>query len=351
MIKNKWKLLVSSVITVLPIIAVFLWSGQFSPMVGNGWHFAWILPLILVTLHVLLHLLTDKEAERVAQNKKITNVSYALMPAISVYVTAMFIMIFLGMEHFLGTLLCLTFGTLFIVIGNYMPKAVRNRWFGIKISWTLGNDENWNATHRLTGRVSVIVGVIVLFGAFLPDEWGIALMLASTLAIVVIPLVYSYSIYKKHIANGTGEYDTSDMKYFGKRGGVATAVVAVVAVLVVILMLTGGSITYTVGDETIDVKGGGSSVSIDYDEIDKIEFRDEKVPGTRVMGYGSVNMLAGHFSNDEFGGYTRFTYSKSDANIVVYTANKVIVLSGEDTASTEALYNTLTEKIAIRGES
>ena len=35
---------------------------------------------------------------------------------------------------------------LFIVIGNYLPKIKQNNTIGIRIVWTLQDEENWNAT-------------------------------------------------------------------------------------------------------------------------------------------------------------------------------------------------------------
>lgn len=46
-------------------------------------------------------------------------------------------------------------GLLFLWVGNYFPKLRRNRTLGIKVSWTLGNEENWNRTHRFAGKVWV----------------------------------------------------------------------------------------------------------------------------------------------------------------------------------------------------
>lgn len=41
---------------------------------------------------------------------------------------------------------------LFIVIGNYLPKIRQNNTIGIRIVWTLQDEENWNATHSFSGR-------------------------------------------------------------------------------------------------------------------------------------------------------------------------------------------------------
>lgn len=42
---------------------------------------------------------------------------------------------------------------LFIVIGNYLPKIKQNNTIGIRIVWTLQDEENLNATHSFSGRI------------------------------------------------------------------------------------------------------------------------------------------------------------------------------------------------------
>lgn len=51
-------------------------------------------------------------------------------------------------------------GVLFVWIGNYLPKLRRNSTLGVKVSWTLGNEENWNRTHRFAGKLWVGGGLI-----------------------------------------------------------------------------------------------------------------------------------------------------------------------------------------------
>ena len=38
-------------------------------------------------------------------------------------------------------------GLMFMVIGNYLPKVKQNNTIGIRVIWTLQDEENWNAAH------------------------------------------------------------------------------------------------------------------------------------------------------------------------------------------------------------
>lgn len=51
---------------------------------------------------------------------------------------------------------------LFIVIGNYLPKIKQNNTIGIRIVWTLQDEENWNATHSFSGRIWGTSGILCM---------------------------------------------------------------------------------------------------------------------------------------------------------------------------------------------
>jgi uncharacterized membrane protein len=86
-------------------------------------------------------------------------------------------------------------GVLFAVIGNLLGKVTRNFFVGIRTPWTLASEEVWYRTHRLAGKLFVAAGVfIVVASLFAPHLWT---MLAPLLIAALIPVVYSYVIYKR----------------------------------------------------------------------------------------------------------------------------------------------------------
>ena len=347
--KNKLKLLISTIVILLPSIAALILKDKVKAQVRGAWHFSWILPVVLVLVHVILHLITFRENERVEQNKKIVNITYWVIPAMSVYISSIFMMLSLGFENVIGLILCLVFGTMFLVFGNFMPKSVQNRTFGIKIKWTLANEENWAATHRFAGKVWVCAGVLVLLGAFLPEIASIILMIAVTVPACVIPIVYSYRYYKKQLQDGTAtkeDFKSYPGSKMDKKSGIAAAVIGGVVVVFVVILMFVGKITYTVNESALDVNttfGGG--MTLEYDDVESIELREEKVPGMRVSGFASSKLLYGWFKNDELGSYTRYTYTDSEANIVIRTNDGVVVLGCESASETRALYESLLSKI------
>jgi uncharacterized membrane protein len=58
-------------------------------------------------------------------------------------------------------------GVLLLAIGNYLGKARRNGFIGVKTPWTLADAGVWDKTHRYTGRGMVIAGLALVASGFL----------------------------------------------------------------------------------------------------------------------------------------------------------------------------------------
>ena len=47
-----------------------------------------------------------------------------------------------------------------------MPKCRQNYTMGIKLPWTLADEDNWNRTHRMAGYVWTAGGILMLIVGF-----------------------------------------------------------------------------------------------------------------------------------------------------------------------------------------
>ena len=348
MFKYKWKLLISSIVILIPTVVALILKDQVKHGIRGAWHFTWIFPIILMLLNVLLHTITFREYERVKQNEKIVNLTFFILPVMSVYISAIFMALSLGLEFNVGMVISFVLGISMIVIGNYMPKSVRNRTFGFKIKWTLANDDNWHATHRFAGKLGVISGALMLLCAFLPIMASIIAILVLSVVCSVPPIIYSYLFYKKQLADGTAtpeDYNYPEREKDKKNTKLSIAISAVIVVIVAVLMFV-GSVSFTLGDDALEVKttfGGG--IEIEYDEIESIEYREDGVKSGRVSGYASAKLLFGWFRNDELGDHTRYTYADSDSAIIIVASGETIVLADETPELTKALYDAILERI------
>jgi uncharacterized membrane protein len=92
-------------------------------------------------------------------------------------------------------------GLQFIILGNALPRARPNWWFGIRTPWTLSNDRVWTRTHRVGGYLLAVAGVVLLVAATLPRAWTFALGIAAVAAASLGSLIYSYFAWKQETSS------------------------------------------------------------------------------------------------------------------------------------------------------
>ncbi|MEY2648394.1 MAG: Immunity protein SdpI, partial [Bacteroidota bacterium] len=93
----------------------------------------------------------------------------------------------------IGQLLFPLLGLFFAGFGMYMPRIKQNYFAGFRLPWTLENEENWNATHQLAGKVWVIGGSLqFLSGLIFEGQLTFGIFMTLVILMVLIPTVYSY---------------------------------------------------------------------------------------------------------------------------------------------------------------
>lgn len=356
--EHKVSILLSMAVTLLPmLIGLLLWNRLPDSMtthwgadgVADGFSgkaFAVFgLPAILAALNLLCLIVTALDPKQKDQNRKALGMVFWIMPLISlaacgtVYATA------LGKTMDVGLFMPLVLGALFIILGNYLPKVKQNSTLGIKISWTLNNEENWNLTHRFTGKLWVAGGILALLMALLPLKWVIPVLLIDILVLSFAPMAYSYRIYKNHKAQGI-EYSVPPKTKSPKINRILVIVlVAAIFACVAAVMFT-GDITYSCTDDALRIETNYvNGLELSYDEIDAIELREDFDIGIRAMGFGSPRLSMGAFQNEEFEAYTLYSYNSCDWVILIRSDNKVLVINCQTEEETAVLYQTLVAKI------
>ena len=88
-------------------------------------------------------------------------------------------------------------GMLFLILGNALPRARPNWWFGIRTPWTLTNERVWARTHRVGGYLLAASGATFMLAALLPARWSIILAIASMVLVAFGSIVYSFIAWKQ----------------------------------------------------------------------------------------------------------------------------------------------------------
>lgn len=338
---NKAKLILSSLVILIPW---FLSLGRDS-FLGN------ISSLFILVVHLLCVLFTSFDRKNKDQNKKVLNLIYWACPAISVMVYLADRALASGKEFTVEVITTIGIGLAFMVLGNYFPKCKQNHTIGIKIPWTLQDEENWNRTHRLGGKLWVSGGFLFMLSAFVPGKIGSIASPAIMLVMVFVPMVYSFLYSRKQKLQGTFGISRTDVDEEGlvKSNKKVTKIGIAATVLIFaacgVLMFT-GNIRYVCEDDALEVEASyWDDFEIEYEDIRALELRENSVPGSRVGGFGSGRLLMGNFRNEEFGYYTRYTYTGKGACIVMTVDERIVVLGCKNSEETRALFEELVQKV------
>lgn len=86
---------------------------------------------------------------------------------------------------------------LFLLMGNVLGKARPNWFVGVRTPWTLSSDLAWDKTHRLAGRLFVLVGLAGIAAAlFAPLTATFAVVVGGAVLTAVVAVVYSWAVWR-----------------------------------------------------------------------------------------------------------------------------------------------------------
>jgi uncharacterized membrane protein len=203
--KNKGLMILTSVIILLPMLAgILLWEQLPERMAthwgvngeADGWSSRPVavfgMPLFLLAIHWLGVWVTGQDRRNRNQSEKVLQMMFWIAPVISLLGCGSTYASALGQPLRIDRLALLLLGIVFAIVGNYLPKCRQNYTIGIKIVWTLSDEENWNATHRLAGKLWMIGGLLLMLCAFLTGP-ALTWVVPGVLGIMVgVPILYSW---------------------------------------------------------------------------------------------------------------------------------------------------------------
>lgn len=89
-------------------------------------------------------------------------------------------------------------GLLFALIGNYMYTIKPNYFAGLRLPWTLENEENWRKTHLLGGKLWFAGGLLIaIISLFVSQQTALFISGMVLLIMIIVPTIYSYRLYKR----------------------------------------------------------------------------------------------------------------------------------------------------------
>ena len=167
------------------------WGGRLEAAVA--------IPLVMLLILGLMRVLPKIDPRRASYAKMagtyetVIALTLATMLAIhgAILATA------LGHRVPMATVVPLVVGLLLIGLGNVLPRARPNWWFGVRTPWTLSNDRVWTRTHRVGGYAMMLAGVVLVASAFVHAAWARVALVAAVGIGAIVPVVYSYFAWRQ----------------------------------------------------------------------------------------------------------------------------------------------------------
>ena len=217
-LKEMWRehrmllVLTSAIILLQMLVGVLLWDRLPDPM-ATHFNFqgepdgftskpfaVFGMPLLLLGLHYMCLLLSCASNIQMQNiSSKVKSLMLLIVPAVSLLVTVLCYGYALGAPFAIDRIVWVFVGVVFALVGNYLPKMRRSNTTGIRLPWTLADEEIWNRTHRFAAPVWVVCGLLMIVCGLIGS--GPMIPIATIVVVISLPIVYSLVInWKKYRA-------------------------------------------------------------------------------------------------------------------------------------------------------
>jgi len=209
---TKLALIISTLLIVILLLAgVFLWNqlpeqmashwnenDEVNDYMGRFWG-VFLVPLMMIGFTLLFFAipLIDPLKANIAEFRPFFNAFIVVFNIYMAYIHILTLIWNMGKTNFgLSRMMLPAIGLLFVFIGLLIKNAKRNFFIGIRTPWTLSSDVVWEKTHKLGSKLFIAGGIISLLGIVFPKQ-AIILLMVPVLASALIPVVYSYFLYRQ----------------------------------------------------------------------------------------------------------------------------------------------------------
>jgi len=210
-IKDKGLLILSTLMCLLPIGMYLLVFDRLPEQMVQQWGAGgtpnwtmqrelaiFVTPLLLAAVHIIVFFVMNSDQTKTSTPLKMRTLFTWFIPVTSVFINLMILLANLNEDFNISTAVFVFVGLTFIIVGNYLPTTRQNYYVGMRLPWTLKDADNWSRTHRLSGKIFVVMGIAFVLVAALPlsENAMIAFLVVSIAFIVLVPSIYSYLIYR-----------------------------------------------------------------------------------------------------------------------------------------------------------
>ncbi|MEO7648245.1 MAG: DUF1648 domain-containing protein, partial [Gemmatimonadaceae bacterium] len=174
---------------------------------------AFVIPIMLAALLGLFRLLPRIDPRR-SNYAKFKSTYETLVLSFMLFLLGVHLMMLaaaLGKDISITRVMPIGVGVLFIVLGNLFPRMRPNWFIGVRTPWTLSSDKSWSRTHRLSGHLFVLSGLLTILAALFTPSLASRVLFGSLAVASASMIAYSYVIWKRDL-------DSKNAAWPGARG-------------------------------------------------------------------------------------------------------------------------------------
>lgn len=191
------------------------------------------------------------------------------------------------------------------------------------------------------GIGSAIITLLLLISIFF-EEAAMKILPVGIVLVVIALLIASNTMCKnKDVAA------PSTSKQKSKTSTIISIVITIIVCAAVLFMLFTGNITIKVNDQSLIADASfTSSTTVQFQDIEEINYVSNIALGKRTNGVGSAKLQAGHFRNDLYGDYMLYAYADCHDYIVLKTKHGFVVINAKNPQDTKQLYSNLQNELS-----
>ena len=194
------------------VLAGFLLYPQMPSLMPNHWNAAgqvdayapkesalFVMPIIGFLMLLLFMWLpkADPKQDNVAFNKPYYQKVVFAIILFLFYIYGLTIANAAGFSFNMTQFLIPGMGFMFFILGKQMECIKPNWFFGIRVPWTIANDEVWYKTHRIGAKIFKAFGILMIGVGLAMPGYVSGLMMAFVIALLVFCFIYPYLLWRK----------------------------------------------------------------------------------------------------------------------------------------------------------
>lgn len=210
-------IVITTIICLLPIVlGIIFWNSLPSEIPTKygindeakqylpKWIVVILLPVALAIVNCVIDVVVMKQKKNISKNELAFLIS--IIPVVAIIAGTLMIIKPLGFSIKVSNIIFPLCGIIFVFSGNYIPKTKQNNTIGIKFPWMLENEDVWNKTNNIVGKIWVFLGCVIL--VFSTSKYNYIYFLVSVFLMIASSLVVSLIIAHKEKYSEKNEQDS-----------------------------------------------------------------------------------------------------------------------------------------------